>query len=218
MPYYPVHLNLAGKQVLVVGGGEVAARKVSGLLEAGARVTLVSPEITPELKRAVGKQALVWVNRTYREVDLGGAMLVFAATDDPELNAQIAHKCHFRRIFCNVANDAEACDFIIPSRIKRGSLTLTVSTDGKAPFLTRKIRQELEKQFGPEMEKLIDVLSRVRRQLIREGQQLLVEKMANLNLDPLIEILKRGTTIEAEKWVAEQLGVTNSELGSRNLR
>jgi len=204
---YPVHLNLQGKSVLVIGGGNVATRKVLGLLEAGARITLVSPEITPEIKKAVTKQAVVWVNRKYSDIDLGGAMLVFAATDNAELNEEIARQCHLRRIFCNVVNNPHCCDFVTPSRIRRGSLTITISTDGKAPLLTKKIRQELEEHFGPEMEKLVDVIGKVRRKLIFQGKSLAVEKMSRLDLDPLKEILKLGNEEDGEKWLNKQLGI-----------
>lgn len=204
MKYYPIQLDLSKKPVLVVGGGVVATRRILGLMEAGARVTVVSPEASDEVRGLASEKKLVWINQRMREVDLGGVLLVFVATDDRSQNKYIAEMCRRRRIFCNVADDAELCDFVIPSRVTRGDFMVTVSTSGKVPFLSKQVRIELERLYGSEMGELLSLLSRKRRELLDTGKSNLIEKLSRLDVMPLRELLRRGSRMEAEQWLKEK--------------
>lgn len=183
----------------------MATRRVLSLLDAGAKVTLVSPEATEEIKHEAQKKTLFWINRSFREVDLGGALIVFLATSDKRLNERIAEMCQRRRIFCNVADDASLCDFVIPATVNRGDLTFTISTNGKVPFLAKYVRLEIEKMFGLEMAELLNLLAQKRREFLEEGQSVLVEKMTRLPIEPLREVLRNGTRRQAEEWLLEKM-------------
>src|SRR5262249_44270180 len=145
---YPAFLNLNDVPVLIVGGGLVAVRKLEGLLSSGARVTLVSPEVHPSLKKHA--RSLKLLRRAFRRSDLKGKRLVFAATNNSKLNAQIAREAKRLGIFVNVVAPPEAGDVQIPGSIKHGSFCVAVSTGGASPMLARHWREKLEKMIGPE--------------------------------------------------------------------
>ncbi len=137
---------------MVVGGGEVASRKVGGLLQSGAEVVVISPEIRPEL--AEGKAEL-W-RRPYRDGDLEGAHLAFTATDSRAVNAAVAREAARRGIPVNVADRPSEGDFALPSVLQRGRLQVAVSTGGASPALAKRIRGELERTFGPEWAGIVE--------------------------------------------------------------
>ncbi|GMU23657.1 MAG: hypothetical protein AMXMBFR13_37350 [Phycisphaerae bacterium] len=157
---YPVELVLTDRPVLVVGGGQVAARKVAGLLSAQAQVRVVSPEFTPELEN---RTDITREAREYTPVCLTGVHLVFACTDDPAVNAQIAADARKTGILCNVADAPDDCDFLVPAVLRRGLLTIAVGTGGTGPRLAALLRDRLESQFGPEFAILTEELVRARR-------------------------------------------------------
>ena len=144
---------------MVVGGGKVANRKARKLLQARAKVVVISPEVKPEL---AGMAAEVR-RRTYREGDLEGAFLAFAATDVREVNAAVAREARERGIPVNVADDSSEGDFALPSTLRRGRLQVAVSTGGASPTLARRIRRELESVFGSEWAGVVEELGRARR-------------------------------------------------------
>ena len=144
---------------MVVGGGEVATRKARKLLQARAKVVVISPEVKPEL---AGMAAEVR-RRTYREGDLEGAFLVFAATDAREVNAAVAREARERGIPVNVADEPSEGDFALPSTLRRGRLQVAVSTGGASPTLARRIRRELESVFCSEWAGVVEELGRARR-------------------------------------------------------
>ncbi|MBI5075739.1 MAG: bifunctional precorrin-2 dehydrogenase/sirohydrochlorin ferrochelatase [Nitrospirae bacterium] len=148
MNYYPAFLNLQGKKTVVVGGGTIAERKILSLLKAGAAVTVVSPSITARLRKEKEKKHLTHINRSYRKGDLKGSVLVVAATDDPSVNTRVAADAP---ALVNVVDVPKECSFIAPSVIKRGPLTIAISTGGISPAFSRTIRQELEKIYGQEI-------------------------------------------------------------------
>ncbi len=156
---YPVFLDLEGRRCVVVGGGEVANRKARKLLQARAKVVVISPEVKPEL---AGMAAEVR-RRTYREGDLESAFLVFAATDAREVNAAVAREARERGIPVNVADEPSEGDFALPSTLRRGRLQVAVSTGGASPTLARRIRRELESVFGSEWAGVVEELGRARR-------------------------------------------------------
>jgi siroheme synthase-like protein len=140
LKHYPIFLNLKDKPVLVVGAGKVALRKARGLLEAGARVTVVAPEWEPEFEA----MPVRIVARRFRASDLAGCTLVFAATDDRLTNHRIGIAAKGRGIFANIADSGEECGFIVPARVQRGSVQIAVSTGGESPKLSAELRKKLE--------------------------------------------------------------------------
>ena len=143
MPLYPVFLNLKGRSVLVVGAGAVGMRKARGLQAAGARVTVVATTFSGALPAGVRR-----LRRRYRTADVFRKLLVVAATDDTALNARIAREARCAGALVNRADDAEDCDYQVPSVFRKGRLALAVSTGGSAPALAKRIRLDLLKRYG----------------------------------------------------------------------
>jgi precorrin-2 dehydrogenase/sirohydrochlorin ferrochelatase len=165
MRYYPVCLDIKDRSCLVVGGGGVGTRKTKGLLAAGARVTVVSPEISPELNALVPGQ-IQWRQSGYCPEDLDGMFLVFGATDDEALNRRIYDDAGRRNMLCNIADRPESCSFILPSVVHRGDLLIAISTSGKSPAFAKKLRQDLEKRYGEEIALFLDLMGAVRERLL----------------------------------------------------
>ncbi|MEW6698210.1 MAG: precorrin-2 dehydrogenase/sirohydrochlorin ferrochelatase family protein [Bacillota bacterium] len=163
---YPIYLKLAGQLCLVVGGGKVAERKIGSLLECDARVRLISPAVTPTLEAWAGQGKLELRQRPYQTADLDGVLLVFAATDQEEVNRRLAEECAARNLAVNVVDDPAKCNFFVPAVIRRGKLTVAVSTGGASPALAAKIKRQLEQQFGSEYEEFTEILEDVRRQVL----------------------------------------------------
>jgi siroheme synthase-like protein len=138
--WYPIFLDLKDRPVLVVGAGKVALRKAKGLLEAGARVTVVAPKHEREFKAL----AVKLVEREFRTGDLAGAALVFAATDERLTNHRIAIAAKGRGIFANIADSAQECGFLVPARLARGGVQIAVSTGGRNPRVSAELRRKLE--------------------------------------------------------------------------
>lgn len=168
MPYFPLFLQLEGRPVIVLGGGAVAERKVGGLLQAGAQVTVVAPQLTKNLAAWAGARRIKHRRRRYRPGDLTGFILAFAATDDESTNAQIAQEAEEHNLLVNVADRPQLCSFILPSVLSRGDLVVAVSTSGKSPALAKKIREDLEAYFGPEYEEYLQLIARVRKRALAE--------------------------------------------------
>jgi precorrin-2 dehydrogenase/sirohydrochlorin ferrochelatase len=163
---YPILLDLRERRCLVVGGGRVAQRKVDGLLAADAAVTVVSPAASTALARLAAAGGIVWHPRPYDRADLDGMRLVIAATDQPDVNRQVADDARDRGILCNVIDQPAAGDFTLPSVVRRGDLVLTVSTSGQSPALSRHLRKVLEGRFGNEYEVFLRIMGAVRRRLL----------------------------------------------------
>jgi len=153
--YFPAFLDLRGRRCLVVGGGEVGERRVRALLECGARVTVVSPAVTPGLAALAASGRVVNRARSIRQSDLRGCALAVAATGDPLVDGAVAEMARRWRVLVNVVDRPEHCDFILPSVLRRGELQIAVSTGGRSPALAREIRRRLEGLFGPEYAALV---------------------------------------------------------------
>ena len=169
MSFYPICLDLKAKPCVIVGGGRVAERKTLGLLSCGAQVSVISPVLTEELKRQHAEGKLRWIERGYRQGDLAQAFLVIAATDDEETQKQVYEEAVSNNLLLNVADVPQRCNFILPASVRRGDLTISISTAGKSPALARKLRQELEKRFGPEYRILVDILGAIRPEILASG-------------------------------------------------
>ena len=157
MQYFPLFLNLKGKPVLVVGGGEVACRKVDTLVRAGAMVTIVSPQIEDYLRTLVDSQECIWIQNFYSKELLDKKFVqVWATTDNPELNHQVHRDAKQLGILVNVVDDLPYCDFITPSIINRGRIQLAISSGGASPVLVRNIREKLEASLSHNLALLAD--------------------------------------------------------------
>ncbi|MFQ5997022.1 MAG: bifunctional precorrin-2 dehydrogenase/sirohydrochlorin ferrochelatase [Dehalococcoidales bacterium] len=197
--YYPVFLNISGRKCVVVGGGQVALRKVRVLLEHGADVEVISPDLCPELVQLAENREIKTLNRAYRPGDLADATVTIAATDDGALNRKVAEEAHRKAVLVNVVDDAENSDFIVPSYLRRGEVTIAVSTSGRSPALARKIRTRLEKDVGNEYASLIRLIGEVRTEVKREGIKIDGDRWQEaLDLDLLLELLKRGDEEKAK--------------------
>src|SRR5512135_3514464 len=148
--YYPVNLDLKNKPCVVVGAGSVAQRKVKRLLACGARVSVISPQAVAALGRLSDQGKIRLVDRKVRCGDLRGAALVIAASCDRSANALASSFCRKNNILVNVVDSPSECNFILPSIMKKGNLSISVSTGGLSPALSKKIRRDLEEKFGPE--------------------------------------------------------------------
>jgi precorrin-2 dehydrogenase/sirohydrochlorin ferrochelatase len=165
MAYIPIFLDVTGRQCVVVGGGEVAARKVESILEAGARVTVVSPSLSPPMEAIVAREQVTHLARNYERGDIRGCVLVYAATDDPKLHRELAVEARALGIPVNVVDVPELCSFIAPAVLKRGALQIAISTGGASPAFAARLRRNLEDQFGDEYALTLEVLRAARRRL-----------------------------------------------------
>ncbi len=161
--YYPVFLNLKGKRAVVIGGGKVAERKILTLLKARADITVISPQLTKRLKKLKGK--IKHIPRQYRKGDLKGSFLVIAATDSQAINKKVSEDAP---CLVNVVDAPSLCNFIVPAVVRRGPLTIAISTSGVSPALSRSIRKELERLYGPELADYLRSLEKIRVQAIKE--------------------------------------------------
>jgi siroheme synthase-like protein len=204
---YSVVLDLTDRPCLVVGGGAVAERKVAGLVEAGARVTVVSPSLTPALLRLAGDAPLRWRPRDYTAGDAAGFALVMVATDDVAVNAAVAAECRERGVLVNCADDPARCDFILPSVFRRGAVTVAVSTGGASPTMARLVREELDALLPDDIAPLAEVVAAVRRALSQGGVTLDGARWRQALDGELRSLVAAGRTAEAQARLRERLGV-----------
>jgi precorrin-2 dehydrogenase / sirohydrochlorin ferrochelatase len=160
-------LRLEGKKVVVIGGGRVAERKVTGLLGTGSLITVISPQATDKLKGLAGSGLIEWLERSFSKEDIEGAFLIFAATNDNVLNQSIKMAASEQQLV-NIADDPEGSNFHVPSHIQRGRLSIAVSTGGASPTLARKIREQLEHQFDDQFEEYLEFLFSARQRILKE--------------------------------------------------
>lgn len=160
--YYPVNLALEDKKCVIAGAGTIAERKIKRLLECGAKILVISPEITVGLKKLAKKKEIIFKRRKVGLKDLNDAYLVISATSDRKLNSVVSSYCRKRNILVNVVDSPRECNFILPSILRRGALTISISTDGISPALAKKIRWDLEQKFGAEYSKLLHIMEEIR--------------------------------------------------------
>jgi precorrin-2 dehydrogenase / sirohydrochlorin ferrochelatase len=170
MKYYPVCLDVSGRKCVVIGGGDVAERKVRRLLDCGARVIVVSPALTEGLESLKTRSGIEHINVDYEPRFIEGAFLVVGATDDRDIHKRIFSETRGRGILVNIVDDPALCDFILPSLVSRGDLLISVATGGKSPALAKKLREELEELYGPEYGALLTIMSRVREKVLVQGK------------------------------------------------
>lgn len=169
--YYPAFLDLSNKEVLVVGAGSVAYRKIASLLKCGARVSAVAPQANAKVRRLANGKKIRLALRKFRTDDLSGKDLAICATDDEALNQTVAESCRKKRIFVNVVDRLALCSFIVPSVIHRGEITFAISTGGASPAMAKFLRRKMEKIFGPGISATVKILKKYRRQIVRMAPQ-----------------------------------------------
>jgi len=194
MPYYPIFLDLDNQKVLVVGGGEVAERKIRTLLIYGCQISIISPHLTPHLKELVAKKRIHHLPYESLGTVMDDAFMVITATDDPELNKQIAWRARKQGVLVNAVDRPGDCNFIMPSIVKRGDLQIAISTAGKSPALAKKLRKEMERMFGPEYDSFLDLLGMIRKKLLSRGQapsrnKIVFQELVDSNL---LDLIKKG--------------------------
>ncbi|MGI6226563.1 MAG: precorrin-2 dehydrogenase/sirohydrochlorin ferrochelatase family protein [Peptococcales bacterium] len=200
---YHVSLNLTNKTCMVVGGGNVAQRKINTLLEAGASVWIISPQISQKVQELVTAQKVNWIETELNFELLKKCFLVIAATNNRATNHEIASFCHNNDILVNVVDSLEESSFIVNSSFKQGDLTIAVSTNGKSPALAYKIKRDLEKIYGPEYALFIEILAEA-REIAKEKIQ--DEKSRSkffreiVRMD-IIELIQKGNIKEAKERV-----------------
>jgi precorrin-2 dehydrogenase/sirohydrochlorin ferrochelatase len=207
---YPMMVDLTGKRCLVVGGGTVAERKVTLLLECGADVEVVSPATTARLGALAASGAMRVRRRPVRPSDLSDAFLVVVATDDPQVNREVAERVRTTGGLVNVADDPEACSFLVPSVLRRGDLTIAISTGGGSPALAKKLRQRMEQTIGPEYEAYLAALRLLRdraRRAIADPQLRRAVHQRAVESD-LFERAARGDAAAVAACIEELLQVT----------
>ena len=205
MNYYPAFLDLRGTSCLLVGGGSVAARKAEALVEAGADLTVVSPSLAPSLEGHVRSNRIRHLRKRFDESDLAGISLAIAATDDPAVNASVAAACRSRGILVNVATPPETSTFLMPSVVARGSLLIAVSTCGSSPALSRRIREDLERSYGPEYGVFLEKMAVLRQRLLQEvrDEEARRETFRAIVDSDVLDLLREGADDRADRRIAE---------------
>jgi precorrin-2 dehydrogenase/sirohydrochlorin ferrochelatase len=160
---YPLFLDLAGQRVVVIGAGSVAARKTRSLLAAGAVVTVVSPDASAMIRRLARTKHIRWVRRRYCRGDLRSARLVIVATDDLVVNMLVCAEAKRRKVLVNCVAPPAAGNFIVPAQVRRGGITLAISTGGTSPAFAKQLRRDLERFLGDEYPQLLKEMGAARR-------------------------------------------------------
>jgi precorrin-2 dehydrogenase/sirohydrochlorin ferrochelatase len=205
---YPIFLILKDRPVAVIGGGKVAERKIMSLLDTGAKITVIAPEVTEKIKSLVEQKRLFYQPRSFIEEDIEEKFMVFISTDSAEVNRRISRLARKKGILVNCVDTPEECDFFVPSFFRRGSLTFALSTGGKIPALAKKIRGELQLSYGEVFAEYIELLAEARKKIIKEcplkskKKKELMEKLMNSNL---LALLKAGKKDEAIKFIRDFL-------------
>ncbi len=212
--YYPLMLDLRGRPAVVVGGGAVAETKVGPLVDAGARVTVVAPALTPGLAVRVREAGLAHLPRAYAAGDLAGAYLVIAATDDPEVNHAVHAEAEARGVLVNVVDDPPYCGFILPSILRRGDLVVAVSTSGNAPALAVRIRERIERELGSEYARFLEIAGTLRKPLAEKFPDFQVRKRLWYRLvdSDVLALLRAGHEARALERIDEIMGIPPHEV------
>lgn len=202
--YYPVALDLDQKHCLLVGGGELAEGKIDALLSAGARLTIVSPDVLPRMAELADAGQLALQRRPYHPDDLAGISLVIAATDDRALNARIARDARSDGILVNAVDDPPNCDFFAVSVVRRGDLQLAISTNGRSPAFARWMRESLDATVPAEYDDLLGLLGDIRDRIRQTGPVPPYERWRDAITDDVLGALQRGerATARAKLWEA----------------
>ena len=206
--YYPVYIQLREQPCVVIGGGKIAEGKVEGLLAAQANVTVISPELTPHLHELAEQKQVTYVARAYEPGDLAGAFLVICATDQAEINHQVWQEATANRQLVNVVDDTPRCNFIAPSILRKGDLTIAISTSGKAPALAVRLKERLQRELGPEYERFLELAGELREPLARHIPDFETRKALWYELvdSEILDLLARGEEDAAREIISRVVG------------
>jgi siroheme synthase-like protein len=214
MALYPIFVELKGRPIIVIGGGNVGAEKVRGLLAAEADITLVSPELIDELREHAAAGRIRHIARAYQESDLdGGFEFIMIATDDGAINAQVAAAGKKRGIWVNAADDPPNCDFILPAVIRKGKITLAASTSAASPALARRLREELDAYLTDDMPALADLLAEVRQEVRKRGIKIANDTWQYAIDGQLRVLLAQRKYGQARARLLERLGIELTPVG-----
>jgi len=191
---FPIFINLVNKNCLIIGGGSVAERKVADLLNYDANIILVSPRVGDKIKSWADEGLICWRNREFAINDLDNVFMVFVATNDNNINQEIVKQCRSRGILVNAVDDPPNCDFFVPAVVRRNSLVLAISTEGKSPMFARKLRMHLEELIGEEYGQFVDMLGEQRQHIKQTIPDIKIRQRvfrALVNSD-ILDLLKAG--------------------------
>jgi len=208
MRYYPINLDVQKRECLVIGGGSVGERKVKTLLECGALVTVITPDATESLQALAANQSIELIVREYESSDMEGKYLVIGATDSEEANEKISKDAAERGLLCNIADRPAACNFVLPAIVRQGDLLIAISTSNKSPAVARRIRQTLEREFGPEYAVLLNLMGAIRQKLLSEAKSPEAHKrMFEQLLDQgLLEMIRENRIQDVDSLLKEVIG------------
>jgi siroheme synthase-like protein len=206
--YYPIYLQLQDRPCVAVGGGKIAEGKVEGLLAAGAQVTVVSPELTPHLQGLVDQNEIRHLARLYQPGDLAGAFVVICATDQPEINHQVWQEASAHGQLVNVVDDPPRCNFIAPAIVRKGDLTIAISTGGKAPALAVRLKEHLQRGIGPEYERFLELAGQLREPLSQHVPDFEARKALWYELvdSEALDLLAQGEEASALEVISDVIG------------
>ncbi|MDO8700285.1 MAG: bifunctional precorrin-2 dehydrogenase/sirohydrochlorin ferrochelatase [Deltaproteobacteria bacterium] len=207
MSYFPIVLEMTGRRCLVIGGGMVAERKIAGLLEVGAEVTVISPKVTETISHWSKDNSIQLEGRCYRIGDLAGYQLVFVATDDADVNDQVYQEGQSCGVWVNAADDPAHCGFILPAVIRRGELMVAISTGGASPAATRAIREELDDYFTAEYAQLVQVAAEVRMELKEKSLNAGAGAWNSALKGEFRRLIRAGKPEQAREFLLTTLGV-----------
>lgn len=214
MALYPIFVEMKGRRILVIGGGHVSAEKVRGLLAGEADITLVSPLLNDELREHVDAGRIRHIERAYQDSDLdGGYELIMVATDDGAINAEVAAGGKKRGIWVNAADDQKHCDFILPSVVRKGKITLAASTSGASPALARRLREELDAYLTDDMPALADLLAEIRAEIRKRGLKVDSDTWQQAIDGQLRVLLAQRKYGQARARLIERLGIELTPVG-----
>lgn len=203
--YYPVLLYLKGKRCVVVGGGRVAERKVTSLVRANAIITVVSPDLTKSLRQMVERKKICYINDCFKEKYLKEAFLVIGASDNSEINQRIFEAATKKNKLVNIVDCPNKCNFMVPSTIEQGDLLISISTGGKSPALAKKIRKELEKQYGRAYKDFLSLMGEFRHKILsqfpdRKQRNKIFQALVD---SEILDLFDKGLNQKAERKAEE---------------
>ena len=206
--YYPVYIQLKEQPCVVIGGGKIAEGKVEGLLAVEAKVTVISPDLTPHLQDLVKQNRITYLSRTYQPGDLTGAFIVICATDQAGINHQVWQEASTNNQLVNVVDDTPRCNFIAPSILRKGDLTIAISTSGKAPALAVRLKERLQRELGPEYERFLELAGKLREPLAHHIPDFETRKALWYELvdSDILETLARGDEDTAKEIISQVVG------------
>ena len=210
--YYPAFIDVRGRRCVVIGGGDIGEEKVRRLLECGAAVVVISPEVSEGVRRLADDGRLTWTARAYEAGDLAGAFIAIAATDDNSVNRAIAKEAKTRNVLLNVVDVTHLCTFIAPSVVRRGEVTIATSTGGASPALARKFREELSGSRILQYADLAPLLSEVRTELKRMGVDVHPDRWQSCITEDLVGLVQGDRAEEARKVL--MAGLLNGRLAA----